>query len=92
MISRGLGLLLLAAGLFQARPVDAATMEIAYSTLERMIVERVMTENGRHYLEGDPSNTCLYSFIQEPRVDAGDGRLPMGRADAEKGEFIRANG
>jgi hypothetical protein len=69
-------------------PGEAATIEIAYTSLEKMIVERVMTEGGRHYLDGDPSSTCLYSFIQEPRVDGVDGRLRItvlyaGRAGKE---------
>jgi hypothetical protein len=73
-----------------AIPVAGAELEIAYSTLEKMIVERVMTEGGRHYMEGDPSNTCNYSFIQEPRVDAVGGRLRIivlyaGRAGKEIG-------
>lgn len=67
---------------------DAATVEVNYTSLERMIVAVVMTEGGRHYFEGDPSSTCLYSFIQEPRVDAVDGRLRItvlyaGRAGKE---------
>jgi hypothetical protein len=67
---------------------QAATLEISYASLERIIVKRVMTEGGRHYLEGDPSNTCLYSFIQEPRVDAVGERLRItvlyaGRAGKE---------
>ena len=74
--------------LLSTSPIEAATIEIAYTSLERMIVERVMTEGGRHYLEGDPSSTCLYSFIQEPRVNGFAGRLRItvlyaGRAGKE---------
>ncbi len=66
----------------------AATLEISYTSLERIIVKRVMTEGGRHYMEGDASNTCRYSFIQEPRVDAVGDRLRItvlyaGRAGKE---------
>jgi hypothetical protein len=66
----------------------AATLEISYASLERIIVKRVMTEGGRHYMEGDASKTCLYSFIQEPRVDAVGERLRItvlyaGRAGKE---------
>jgi len=58
-----------------AVPIRGAVLEIAYPSLERMLVTRVMGEGGRYYMEGDPSSTCRYSFIQEPRVDAVDGRL-----------------
>ena len=55
--------------------VEGATLEIAYSSLERIIVNRVMTEGGLYYMQGDPSSTCRYAFVQEPRVGAEGGRL-----------------
>lgn len=79
------GLLLVAAS---AVPAHGAVLEIAYSSLERMIVQRLMTQGGRYYLQGDPSNTCAYSFVQEPKVDAVGTRLRItalyaGRAGKE---------
>jgi hypothetical protein len=59
----------------QAALVEAATVEIAYSSIEKMIVRQLMTEGGRYYMQGDPSTPCKYAFVQDPRVDAVGERL-----------------
>jgi hypothetical protein len=71
---RSLGLILLGLAVF-AVPAAAADIEISYTSLERIIVERMMTEGGRYYMEGTPSDTCQYAFVQEPKVDSEGGRL-----------------
>ena len=55
----------------------AGTFDIAYTSLERVIVMSVMTESGRHYLQGGPDDTCSYAFLQEPRISAAEGRLSI---------------
>ena len=69
---------------------ESATIELAYATLERILVRNVMTEGGRYYMQGDPSTPCRYAFIQEPRVGASAGRLQItvlfsGKAAADLG-------
>lgn len=54
---------------------SAGSLELAYASLERIIVEKALTEGGRHYLQGGPDDTCNYAFIQEPRVSAAESRL-----------------
>ena len=50
-------------------------MEIAYTSLERMIVAALLTEGGRLYLSGAPEDTCNYAFVQDPRVSSDASRL-----------------
>ena len=66
---------------------EAASFEVSYRSVEAFIVQRVMTDGGRHYMEGKPSDDCRYAFVQEPRVAAVGGRLQItvlfaGRAGA----------
>lgn len=63
------------AALSLAPVTAAATLEIAYPSVERMIVQNLMTDGGRYYMEGDASTPCKYAFVQEPRVSAFAGRL-----------------
>jgi hypothetical protein len=74
-----------------AGPAAAADIKISFTSLERIIVERVMTEGGRYYMEGTPSDTCQFAFVQEPKVDSVGGRLRIqvlfaGRAGKVVGE------
>lgn len=55
--------------------VVASELSLGYDALARNIVLQVMTEDGRYYMQGDPSTPCRYAFIQDPRVDSVDGRL-----------------
>jgi len=66
--SIALGLLLLAA------PASAAVLELEHAALARLLATHVMT-GGRLYLSGDSDSDCRYSFVQDPRVDAAEGRL-----------------
>jgi hypothetical protein len=67
--------------------LEAASFEVSYKSIESMVVARVMTDGGRHYIEGTPSDDCRYAFVQEPRVASHGGRLQItvlfaGRAGA----------
>ena len=83
----GIGLWIAGMLLVGVAPAESASFEVSYKSLERFIVQSVMTEGGRHYIEGGPSDDCLYAFVQEPRVAAVGGRLQItvlfaGRAGA----------
>lgn len=56
---------------------SAGKLEVAYTSMERVIVKTFLTEGGRRYLQGSPGEDCAYAFIQEPRVSAAGGRLQM---------------
>jgi len=68
------GLLIVVAG---AIPVSAGKLDVAYTSMERLIVKYYLTEGGRRYLRGGPEDTCAYAFIQEPRMSATGGRLSL---------------
>ena len=53
----------------------ADSLEITYPAVERMVITGLLTEGGRRYLHGSPSDTCNYAFVQEPRVTGVSGRL-----------------
>ena len=50
-------------------------LSVTYDALERNITMQLMTQGGRYYMQGDPSTPCTHAFVQDPRVDAVDGRL-----------------
>ena len=84
-----IGIVLLISGVLTVAiaPAESASFDVSYKSLERFIVQRVMTDGGRHYIEGSPSDDCRYAFVQEPRVAAVGGRLQItvlfaGRAGA----------
>ena len=66
---------LLLAALSLGANAEAATIEIAYPAMERVIVRNVMTEGGRFYMRGSAATPCQHAFVQEPRVQASSGRL-----------------
>ena len=55
----------------------AGKLDVAYTSMERIIVSTFLTEGGRRYLQGGPEETCAYAFIQEPRVSAIGPRLQL---------------
>ena len=74
--------------LLSAQTATAGKLDVAYSSMERIIVTTFLTEGGRRYLQGGPDDDCAYAFIQQPRVSAVGGRLQMtflfaGRAGKE---------
>ena len=54
---------------------QGSELSIDYAAVERNIVLQLMTEDGRYYMQGDPSTPCAYAFVQDPRVDELGGRL-----------------
>ncbi len=69
----GLALVLLLGG----ETATAGKLDVAYTSMERMIVSAFLTDGGRRYLRGDPDETCAYAFIQQPRVSATGARLEL---------------
>ena len=64
--------------LFHAHVAGAAAkLDVAYASVERILSLKILTEGGRHYLQGGPDDTCAYAFIQEPRVSALGERLQI---------------
>lgn len=58
-----------------ANVVYGSQLSVSYGALERNISMQLMTQDGRYYMQGDPSTPCAYAFVQDPRVDAVEGRL-----------------
>lgn len=54
---------------------SAGRLEVAYASMERIIVSTFLTEGGRRYLQGGPEDDCAYAFIQQPRISAVGARL-----------------
>ena len=63
--------------LLSGETATAGKLDVAYASMERLIVSKFLTEGGRRYLQGSPDETCAYAFIQEPRVSATGARLEM---------------
>ncbi len=68
-------LLILVLTILNATVARGSELLVSYEALERNIVVQRMTQNGRYYMQGDPSTPCAYAFVQDPRVDAYEGRL-----------------
>ncbi|GMR22736.1 MAG: hypothetical protein BMS9Abin37_1105 [Acidobacteriota bacterium] len=80
----------LALVLLSGEAVTAGKLDVAYASMEQMIVTTFLTDDGRRYLQGGPEDTCAYAFIQEPRVSAMGQRLQLrflfaGRAGKQVG-------
>ncbi len=69
-----LGLVLV---LSSGEAATAGKLDVAYASMERLIVSKFLTEGGRRYLQGSPEETCAYAFVQEPRVSASGARLEL---------------
>ena len=69
------GPLILLLTIVSATVARGSELLVSYGALERNISVQLMTENGRYYMQGDPSTPCAYAFVQDPRVDAYEGRL-----------------
>ena len=80
----------LALVLLSGGTATAGKLDVAYTSMERIIVSTFLTEGGRRYLQGGAEETCAYAFIQEPRVSAIGARLQLrflfaGRAGKQVG-------
>ncbi len=67
--------LILLLTIVSATRARGSELSVSYEALERNISVQLMTQNGRYYMQGDPSTPCAYAFVQDPRVDAFEGRL-----------------
>ena len=67
----------LAVVLLSAETATAGKLDVAYTSMERIIVSTFLTEGGRRYLQGGPDDDCAYAFIQQPRVSAVGTRLQL---------------
>ena len=67
--------LILALVILDLTGARASELLVSYHALERNIVVQLMTQDGRYYMQGDPSTPCAYAFVQDPRVDVFEGRL-----------------
>ncbi len=65
-----LALLLLAA--LPAKPLDLA---IAYPALERMVTANMFPNGGKRYVQGSEKDRCKWAYLEDPHVEAADGRL-----------------
>ena len=63
--------------LLSGETATAGKLDVAYASMERIIVTTFLTEGGRRYLQGGPEETCAYAFIQDPRVSAIGARLQL---------------
>ena len=69
------GSLILVLTLVGATVARGSELSVSYAALERNISMQLMTQDGRYYMQGDPSTPCTYAFVQDPRVDALEERL-----------------
>ena len=60
-----------------AWPAGASEIALSYAALERGIWTTFLTEQGRHYFEGGPRDSCRYAFVQDPKVSAEGERLTV---------------
>ena len=79
---------LLVTGTLLSSAATAAEITLSHAALERVVWQVLLTEGGRGYLEGGPSDACRYAFVQEPKVSGASGRLRIrflfsGRAGAQ---------
>ena len=67
--------LILVLTIVSATVARGSELSVSYGALERNISVQLMTQEGRYYMQGDPSTPCAHAFVQDPRVDALEGRL-----------------
>lgn len=63
--------------LLSGETASAGKLDLAYASMERIIVTTFLTDGGRRYLEGGPEDDCAYAFVQQPRVSADGARLQL---------------
>jgi hypothetical protein len=64
-----------------ASPSLAATLELRYGALERLIAEQLFTQDGRRYVRGDAKAHCQFAYLEAPHISSNgggqDGRLKI---------------
>ena len=58
-----------------AVPSFAASLELRYTALERLIAGQMFTEDGRRYVRGSRDAHCKYAYLEAPHIGAAGGRL-----------------
>jgi hypothetical protein len=69
-------LLALAAGLGLAAGGRAATIDIRYSTLVKLLTDP-SSPDGRKYLNGKRGDACAWTYVDAPRVEAAGTRVRL---------------
>jgi hypothetical protein len=54
---------------------SAAEIELRFTTIERIIAAQLFTQDGRHYVRGNPTTRCKYAYLETPHIDSDNGRL-----------------
>ncbi len=79
-------------------PLEASELFFSHGAVARALHEGLMVSDGRWFIQGQSLEDCSHVFLQDPRVDAADGRLRMtflfsGRAAAGvRGRCVGAGG
>jgi hypothetical protein len=60
---------------FLVFPACAASLELRYDALERIVAEQLFTQEGRRYVRGSQTTKCQYAYLEGPHVSADNGRL-----------------
>jgi len=57
--------------LLLAPSIHAASIEIRYGALERLISQQMFTTEGRRYVRGSQGTKCNFAFLEAPKLLAG---------------------
>ena len=55
-----------------APALHAASLEIRYPALERLIAQQMFTQEGRRYVRGNQGAKCTFAFLESPKLLSGD--------------------
>jgi len=58
-------------------PACAASLELRYDALERIVAEQLFTQEGRRYVRGTAATKCQFAYLEAPHVSAENGRLKV---------------
>lgn len=53
----------------------ASDLRIGYGALQKLLAELVFSQEGRRYVKGGPATKCSFGYLEQPVVDAQEGRL-----------------
>lgn len=54
-----------------APALHAASLEIRFGALERLISQQMFTTEGRRYVRGDKAAKCNYAYLDKPKLATG---------------------
>src|SRR5208283_1804207 len=58
-------------------PMKAASLQLRYDALERIVAEQLFTQEGRRYVRGTAATKCQFAYLETPHVSAENGRLKV---------------